>query len=123
MFIDISQKRKDSGAYYELQFCKRAVSEQDIEKAQTAFRQEDSLYFHMDDDERFFSEYLKYFEHPLSPDGSGNFCYFGFNYYTREKTDAMIKMIEKERPFECDILLPWLYKAAEQYNGFFFLGI
>lgn len=124
MFIDFSRKDKGSGAYYELQFCKKSVPAEELAKGKDiSYWKEDSLYFHMDEDEQFFRDYLKYFENPLSPDGSGSFCYFGINYYTRKKTQEMLLQIEVDRPAEYEILLPWLKKAAEKHNGFYLLGI
>lgn len=124
MFIDFPRKKRGTSAYYELQFCKSASAADELAKGENiSLWQEDSLYFHMDDDERFFKDYGEYFASPLSPDGSGTLCYFGINYYTREKTREMLRKIEAERPAECEILLPWLQKAAEKYNGFYLLGI
>ena len=58
-----------------------------------------------------------------SPDGSGTFCYYGINYYTKERTAQMLGQIRADRPEEWEVLLPWLEKAVSKYNGFYFLGI
>ena len=35
----------------------------------------------------------------------------------------MLEQIKAAKPEDCDILIPWLEKAAAKYNGFYFLGI
>ncbi len=124
MFIDFLHKKRGTSAYYELQFCKSTAPADELAKGKNISHwQEDSLYFHMDDDGCFFKDYGEYFSSPLSPDGSGTLCYFGINYYTCEKTQEMLCKIVEERPDEYEILLPWLQQAVEQYNGFYLLGI
>ena len=122
IFIPASKKKKGSSAYYEFSFCKKDLPIDKLTKKGYEFWSEDSLLLYIDDDSRFFEHYIKYFENPYSPDGTGRFCYFGVNYYTPEKTAKMRSQIEKDSPPYSAPLIEWLYEA-EKYNGFFFLGI
>lgn len=109
-------------AYFEFQFCKTEGSVKAILNSHQ-FWLPDSLIVYIDDQERLMEAYLPFLEHPESPDGSSTFCYFGINYYTKERTAQMLEQIKADKPVDCDILIPWLEKAATKYNGFYFLGI
>ena len=123
IFVPCSQKRKGTSAYYEFQFCKKALPSKKLMEEDALHFREDSLLVYMDDDARLFKHYTRYLSHPHSPDGSGRFYYAGINYYTKEETETILKKIEKERPPYAEPLIEWLREAAEKYNGFFFLGI
>ena len=123
IFIPCLQKRKGTSAYYEFQFCKKALPSKKLMEADALHFREDSLIVYMDDDGRLFKHYTRYLSHPHSPDGSGRFYYAGINYYTKEETETILKKIEKERPPYAEPLIDWLREAAEKYNGFFFFGI
>lgn len=122
IFLPASKKKRGTSAYYELSFCKKDLPTDDLLKSGYTFRSEDSLIFHIDDDARFFEHYIKYFENPHTPDGSGRFFYAGVNYYTPEETERMLARIKKDAPPYSAPLIEWLTKARE-YNGIFFLGI
>lgn len=114
------------GCYYEFQYCRCAGSLAERMEVHEHWCP-DSLY--IDDDEvdahgiPFLAHYLKYLEHPHSPDGSDQLCCFGINYYDRTQTAAIIDRLEADRPPECDVLLAWLRKAVSPCHGFYFLGI
>ena len=109
-------------AYFEFQYCKTVGSVKKILNSHQ-FWLPDSLVVYIDDQERLMEAYLPFLEHPESPDGSSTFCYFGINYYTKERTAQMLEQIKADKPVDWDILIPWLEKAATVYNGFYFLGI
>ena len=110
-------------AYFEFQYCKTEGSLKKILDHPQQHWMSDSLIVYLDDQERLLDAYLPYLEHPESPDGSRTFCYYGINYYTKERTAQMLEQIRADRPEEWEVLLPWLEKAATKYNGFYFLGI
>ena len=110
-------------AWFEFQYCKTEASLKKILDHPQQHWMSDSLIVYLDDQERLLDAYLPYLEHPESPDGSGTFCYYGINYYTKERTAQMLEQIRADRPEDCDILIPWLEKAASKYNGFYLLGI
>ena len=109
-------------AYFELQYCKTIGSLKTIMNSHQHWFS-DSLVVHIDDQERLMEAYLPFLEHPESPDGSSTFCYYGINYYTKERSLQMLEQIKAAEPTDHGILIPWLEKAATKYNGFFFLGI
>ncbi len=110
-------------AYFEFQYCKTEGSVKRILNFPQEHWLPDSLIMHLEKQERLMEAYLPYLEHPESPDGSSTFCYYGINYYTKERTAQMLEQIKADKPVDCDILIPWLEKAATIYNGFYFLGI
>jgi hypothetical protein len=122
IFLPASKKKKGSSAYYELSFCKKNLPIEELTKNGYTYWSEDSLLFYIDDDARFFEHYMKYFEKPHTPDGSGRFFYAGINYYTAEETEKMLSRIKKDAPPYSAPLIEWLTEARA-YNGFFFLGI
>lgn len=122
IFLPASKKKSGSSAYYELAFCKKDMPPEELLQGGYPCRSEDSLLFHMDDDSRFFRNYLRYFENPHSPDGSCRFYYAGVNYYTAEETAKILAEIEKDAPPYSAPLIAWL-REAKAYNGIFFLGI
>ncbi len=109
-------------AYFEFQYCKTEGSVKAILNSHQ-FWLPDSLVVHIDDQERLMDDYLPFLEHPESPDGSSTFCYYGVNYYTKDRASQMLEQIKAAKPEDCDTLIPWLEKAATKYNGFYFLGI
>ena len=122
IFLPASKKEKGSSAYYEFSFCKKDMSIDKLTKRGYEHRSEDSLLLHIDNDSRFFEHYMKYFENPHSPDGTGRFYCAGVNYYTAVETKEILSRIEKDAPPYSAPLISWL-REAEKYNGFFFLGI
>ena len=110
-------------AWFEFQYCKTKGPLKKLLDHPQQHWMSDSLIVYLDDQERLLDAYLPYLEHPESPDGSSRFCYYGINYYTKERTAQMLGQIRADRPEEWEVLLPWLEKAASKYNGFYFLGI
>lgn len=123
IFLPISQKKSGTSAYYEFQYCKKALPTDVLVKEGYGYWQEDSLLVHIDDDARLFENYLSYLSPTHAPNGTSDFCYFGVNYYTKEETAKILKRLEKDKPPYSEPLIKWLAGAAEEYNGFFFLGI
>lgn len=117
MFVKNSDR--ESTAYFEFSYCKKkrlfvyALSHLPI-------RKEDSLYVYLDDEEVFFENYGKYLESPYKRNG---FVYLGPNYYTKKQTQSIIELIKQDLPQEHEVLLQWLQKAVDEYEGFYFLGI
>lgn len=125
MFIDDVRRKKLGGtAYFEFQFCKKTGSVRELAKGKP-YRPwlEDSLYFYVDYDEIFFREYGEYFSSPTTPNGEHRFDYYGINYYTKEQAEDILKRIKADAPPESPALISWLENAAQEYNGFFLLGI
>lgn len=120
MFLPCRARR--GTAYFEFQYCKTKGSVKAILNSHQ-FWLPDSLIVYIDDQERLMEAYLPFLEHPESPDGSSTFCYYGINYYPKERTAQMLEQIKADKPVDCDILIPWLEKASTKYNGFYFLGI
>lgn len=121
MFIPCSEKQ--GSAYFELQYCKKEWNIKKILKKGYSFWEKDSLLVHVDNDRNFFENYGDYLKAPNSPNGTQELDPHGVNYYTKEQTLVIIEQIIKDKPKEFEILVLWLEKAANDYNGFFFLGI
>ncbi len=125
LFIPCTEKRKGSTAYYEFQYCKRDLTvEQAVKSDAWTYWAEDSLLVHMDGEHELFQHYIKpYMSAPHAPNGSRVYFYAGVNYYTREETAEMLDKIKADRPDECEVLIPWLERAAGELYGFYILGI
>ena len=121
-----TKRKQGTSAYYEFQFCKHFLPPEILVTPEYYGKihfHPDSLLVHMDDDEIFFSNYLKYLSPALAPDGTTQFSDCGVNYYTKEQAEGMRSLILSEKPLEYGILAAWLEKAASEYNGFYILGI
>lgn len=121
MFIPCTDKQ--GTAYFEFQYCKKDWNIKKILKNGYSFWEKDSLLVHIDNDKKFFDNYLKYFELTNAPNGKTVFCYYGVNYYTKEQTVSILERINTDKPNEYQVLIKWLEKAISDYNGFFFIGI
>lgn len=122
MFVSCSERQ--GSAYFEFQFYKKALPAQKAAKDYQRHWLEDSLYVHMDWQNTLMDHYLPYLRETYYPDGDlGEFCYFAPNYYSKSQTRAMVEKIRSDRPLEWETLLPWLERAANEYNGFFLQGI
>ena len=121
MFIPCSEKK--GSAYFEFQYCKKDWSIKKLVHKGYDFRKEDSLLVHIDDDEQFFENYLKYLDSPIAPNGTTEFDCCGVNYYTKEQTLSILKKIENDKPPHYEVLVTWLKKSITDFNGFYFLGI
>ncbi len=123
MFLTCEKKRKWSSAYFEFQYCKREGSIPSLVKREFDFWQKDSLLVDLDDDTVFFEAYLTYLMPTNAPNDTDEFSPYGVNYYTKEQTANILERIKKDKPKDSEILIPWLEKAVNEYNGFYFLGV
>lgn len=115
---------KWKGGRFEFQYCKRNGDVRELAKGEPyQSLMKDSLYFHFDYDDIFLIEHRSYFDKPTTPDGGHVFDYWGINYYTKEQAALILERIKTDKPFESEKLIPWLEKAAFEYNGFYILGI
>lgn len=113
-----------STKFIEIQYCKLKKGTS-IKKLVTKIDnwKEDSLYIHIDDFDDFLSNYGKIFNSGIYSNlETGLIDETGINYYSPEQTEEIIKIIEMHKPLNYKILICWLNKAQE-YNGFYFLGI
>lgn len=123
MLLPYEKKRPRSGAYFEFQYCKKKGSIASLVRRDFDFWQKDSLFVDLDDDTVFFEAYLTYLVPTHAPNGTDEFSPYGVNYYTKAQTADILERIRKDQPKDSEILIPWLAKAAEEYNGFYFLGV
>lgn len=119
-------ERKNFGGtqFIEIQYCKleKGTSIKKIVN-KIDYWKEDSLYIHIDDFDDFISNYGKIFNSgTYSNLETGLIDETGINYYSPEQTKEIIKIIEMQKPLDYQVLIYWLNKAQE-YNGFYFLGI
>lgn len=124
-----SQKERQSfgGSYFiEMQYCRsdknssiaEIISVDSIEPWA-----DDSLYIHGDDDNEFVSIYGGIFTGGTYANGeNGPVDMCGINYYPCEQTKLIIEKIKEAEPSGTEALLEWL-KKAEEYNGFYILGL
>ena len=124
IFIPCAKKRKGSTAYYEFQYCKCDLPVEQAVKSDAWTYWEDSLLVHMDEEHELFQHYIKpYMSAPHAPNGSRVYFYAGVNYYTREESAEILDRIRSDRPDGCEVLIPWLERAAGELYGFYILGI
>ena len=123
MLLPYEKKRPRSSAYFEFQYCKKKGSIASLVKRDFDFWQKDSLFVYLDDDTVFFKAYLTYLAPTHAPNGTDEFSPYGVNYDTKAQTANILERIKKDKPKDCEMLIPWLVKAAEEYNGFYFLGV
>ena len=98
--------------------------EQAVKSDAWTYWAEDSLLVHMDGEHELFQHYIKpYMSAPHAPNGSRMYFYAGVNYYTREETAEMLERIKADCPDGCEVLIPWLERAAGEFYGFYILGI
>lgn len=124
MFIDSATRKNFGGTgYFEFQYCKEQLPFRKLIKGSGRFWLEDSLYFYMDYDRIFFYDYGEYFSRPTTPNGKRVFDCWGSNYYTKEQAAEIVKAIGQNAPVDSEILIPWLERAATEFNGFYICGI
>ena len=110
--------------FLELQFCQHK-SGTSIKRIVNKFEnwRNDSLYISGDDMDTFYSCYKDVFKNGTYNNlKSGDIDFFGINYYSSEKVDEMIKIIEETKPTDYKTVLDWLVKAKE-FNGVYILGV
>lgn len=119
IFKDIIQIK--NGKYLELAYNK----EDSPKKIFKTYKMKnyDSLYITIEDFNYFFKDYLPLLEECISPDKTNKFCYYGLNYYTKEKTKTIFDMVKNSDLSDRNNFLIWLYKAYSFYNGFYIYGI
>jgi hypothetical protein len=71
----------------------------------------------------FFEAYLTYLVPTNAPNGTNEFSPYGVNYYTKAQTASILERIQKDKPKDSEILIPWLAKAVNEYNGFYLMGV
>lgn len=125
LFIPFAEKNEGSSAYYEFQYCKRDLTvEQAVKPTTWSHWAEDSLLVHMDGEHELFCNYIKpYMSAPHAPNGSRVYFYAGVNYYTREEATEMLDRLRIDRPVGCEALIPWLERAANEFYGFYIMGV
>ena len=124
-FPSQEERRKFGGsAFLEIQFCrmpketpiKEIVAVENIKSWQN-----DSLYVHEIAD--FISIYGKYFDDGIFNNlKSGSLDVYGINYYYSDFVKRLIERLLNDKPAEYNPFVNWL-KQAENYNGFYILGI
>ena len=124
-FPSQEERRKIGGsAFLEIQFCrmpketpiKEIVAVENIKSWQN-----DSLYVHEIAD--FISIYGKYFDDGIFNNlKSGSLDVYGINYYYSDFVKRLIERLLNDKPAEYNPFVNWL-KQAENYNGFYILGI
>ena len=122
------EERRNYGgsAFIELQYCRLPV-QTDIKEIVSVESidnwKNDSLYIYIDDDNMFYQEYSKIFDHGIYNNlMSGTVDMYGINYYAPSLTDSIIERLNAEKPSDHETLIEWL-KSSKQYNGFYILGI
>ena len=124
-FANQDERRKFGGsAFIEFQYCtyksttklKKIVNKHE-------YWTDSSLYVHVDDIERFHSDYGDIFYggtyHDLQ---SGEVDIYGINYYTPAQLKDIILKVEEKKPLDYETILEWL-RNGERFNGFYILGI
>lgn len=136
LFKELDEKYKDipfltsdesnGASCYELQFCK-SESSKEKEWGKSDFCKSDSLYIYCKSslfDEKstaFCSLYCFFYNVP------GGFDYRTSTYFDKEKTQYILEKLKECEKNDDNIdlqrIIPWLEKAANEYNGFYFLGM
>lgn len=84
---------------------------------------DDSLYISGDDMDLFYQSYGDIITGGVYNNGDrGPMDLLGINFYSRERTNEIIKRLAEEKPPEYQILCRWL-QADEQNLGFYLLGV
>lgn len=84
---------------------------------------DDSLYVHMDDDNKFYQAYSHIFDCGTYNNlKTGTVDFYGINYYAPTMIESIIEKLNAEKPEDYEILAAWLAKA-KTYNGFYILGV
>ncbi len=125
-FANQEERRKFGGsAFIEIQFCKLKPNTpiKKIAKSKINYWKDDSLYIHVDDIDKFYSNYEEVFTNGIYDNlKQGDMDIFGTNYYSPLQLVEIIKKINKQKPLDYKILLNWLQQNIE-YNGIYILGI
>ena len=115
---------KRTGSYYfEFQYCKKQGSVKYLTNNGYGYWIEDSILVHVHYMEEFFENYGLYLMETNAPNGTNKFYEYGVNYYTKEQTKVILDKIKETKPKDYEIIVDWLEKAINEYNGFYFMGI
>lgn len=123
LFSSQAERREYGGSgFLEMQFCRlaRGAKVAQIVNSIENWR-DDSLY--IDDENEFYREYGAIFDCGFYSNlERGAVDVYGINYYPPECVETLIARIAERKPQEYGAVLGWLGEA-EQYNGFYILGI
>lgn len=121
----ITNKERIGTCYLEFQFCKNdkpiKLGKVDVDIIDNW--KEDSLLVSDDDFNEFYKLYGKIFECALFPNGESGFFPYGVNYYDKTTTEEILIELKKIISDKYYKLISWLENAANNYNGFYILGI
>lgn len=124
-FKNQDERRKFGGsAFIELQYCtlRSGTTLKKIVKS-PKYWLDSSLYIYVDDIQSFCLNYGEiFFGGTYQNLQSGGVDVYGINYYSPTQLKDIIMKIEEQKPLEYAIILEWL-KNAENFNGFYILGI
>lgn len=120
----ITTDKRVGSCYLEFQFCKidKPLKYSKVKVHKTEYWKKDSLLINYEDFEAFYKLHSDVFNCAQLPNGETGFDFFGINYYDSETT---LKILNELKKFgeKHKILLLWLQKAMDNYNGFYILGI
>ena len=108
--------------WIEFQFRKTNDTHKDVFHDIT-FWEKDSLFVRASYAVLFEVEFGKYLKPIHTLYNKGEFDVYEAYLYTKEETAAIVEKIKKAKPLDCEIIIPWLEKAASEYNGFLFIGL
>lgn len=126
-FTSQAERRKFGGSdFIELQYCrlKKCTSIEEIVSVYTIEHwEDDSLYIFGDDWNTFYDLYKEIIKNGTYNNlETGYLDGLGINYFSSEQTEAIIRLLQQEKPTDYQVLLDWLKKGRE-YNGFYVLGV
>lgn len=123
MFVT-DRERKGTG-YYEFQFCKNKnpLKLGKINNSKTKYWVEDSISIADDEFDDFYKEYGKIFECAILSNGKKGFDNYGINYYDISTTKDILAKLRNKNDKNILILIDFLEKAINDYNGFYILGL
>ncbi len=118
------RKKYGGSCFIELQICRLSPGTR-IEDIldEISFWQDDSLYVDDDKQALFYEKYKDIFGSGIYTDLSeGFFDTWGVTYYPPDRIKVIAGYLTEHKPEGFEILSEWL-KEAEQYNGFYILGV
>ena len=126
-FQSQAERREFGGSdFIEIQYCRlpEGTSLREIVSIDAIKHwKDDSLYISGDDMDLFYQSYGDIITGGVYNNGDrGPMDLLGINFYSRERTNEIIKRLAEEKPPEYQILCRWL-QADEQNLGFYLLGV
>ena len=121
----ITTKERKGTCYLEFQFCKieNPIKANKVDVDNIENWKDDSLLISDEDFDIFYKNYGKIFECALFPNGEKGFFPYGINYYDKTTAEEILIQLKKIISDKYYNLIPWLEKAANNYTGFYILGI